>query len=182
MQFSSFLSCVIQCGFIVFSHLMLFCFSFYTNFHIKQHIAELPQLYLARFISLSTQWLPDCLIKSVFSEATEAWPVSLQIHSYGGPVKYTFYGNTALQLHSLISIRRLGVTLHSASSSTLPYGLSALLRRYLAKLLQKVKYQVRGLCQNCIYANCSFSLLLPPHPSHTPLLLTLSFLPLFLSH
>lgn len=32
----------------------------------------------------------------LFPEATEAWPVSQKIHSYGGLVKYTSYRNTAL--------------------------------------------------------------------------------------
>lgn len=60
LQFSSFPPYVIQCGFTLYKYLTVGV-SVSTN--IKWHIAVMPQLDWARSISLSAQWLPQCLIK-----------------------------------------------------------------------------------------------------------------------
>lgn len=69
------------------------------------------------------------------------------------------------------------VKLSRASGGTLPYGCLGLSGRYLARLSQKVKYQVGGPRQYYIYANCPPSLArsLSPSVSHTLFLLTISF-------
>lgn len=70
------------------------------------------------------------------------------------------------------------VKLSRASGGTLPYGCLGLSGRYLARLSQKVKYQVGGPRQYYIYANCPPSLArsLSPSVSHTLFLRTIAYL------